>query len=156
MRSNAPQNQLAFPAARVKRTAQASSGRRSAVHSTARAPLQPHLHFLHATPNHTLHHRPFPEISRPVEHVHTSRRWDQSTARSRHASEHYAHWHTRGKLGEHVTEGQRRFLMVPTPLDAWQLPREEPRRGLHELERALDLRAKLRGRQEIAVDDEGK
>ena len=126
------------------------------MHSTARAPLQPHLHFPHATPRHTLHYRPFPQIRRPVEHADTGRRWDQSTARSRHASEHYAHWHTRGKLGEHVTEGQRRFLMVPTPLDAWQLPREEPRRGLHELERALDLRAKLRGRQEIAVDDEGK
>jgi hypothetical protein len=72
---------------------------------------------------------------------------------SRHAAEHYAHWHTRGKLGEHVTEGRRRFLRVPI----WRSPREEPRRGFHEFERALDdLRAKLRGRQEIAVDDEGK
>ena len=45
------------------------------------------------------------------------------------------------------------------PLDACRLSREEPRRRLHELERALDLRAKLaklRGRQKIAVDDEGK
>jgi hypothetical protein len=31
------------------------------------------------------------------------------------------------------------------PLHAWRLPREEPRRRLHELERALDLRVKLRG-----------
>jgi hypothetical protein len=42
------------------------------------------------------------------------------------------------------------------PLDVWRLPREEPRRGLHELERALDLRAKLRGRQQFAVGEEGK
>jgi hypothetical protein len=42
------------------------------------------------------------------------------------------------------------------PLDAWRLPREEPRRRLHELERALDLRAKLRGQQQLAVGDKGK
>ena len=85
MRSNGPENQPAFAAARVKHTAQASSGRSSAVHSTARAPLQPHLHFPHATPRHTLHYRPFlfPAIRRPVEHDHTGRRCDQSTARSR-------------------------------------------------------------------------
>ncbi len=124
------------------------------MHSTARAPLQPHLHFPHATPRHTLHYHPFADIRRPVEHVYTGR--GQSTARSHHAAEHYAHWHTRGKLGEHVTEGRRWLIRVPKPLDAWRLPREEPRRGLHELERALDLRAKLRGREEIAVDDEGK
>jgi hypothetical protein len=53
-----------------------------------------------------------------------------------------------------VAEGQRRFFQMP--LHAWRLPREEPRRRLHELERAHDLRAKLRWRQEFAVDDEGK
>jgi hypothetical protein len=46
--------------------------------------------------------------------------------------------------------------LVPTPLDVWRLPRKEPRRGFHELERALDLRAKLRGRQEIGVEEEGE
>jgi hypothetical protein len=29
------------------------------------------------------------------------------------------------------------------PLHAWRLPREEPRRRLHELKQALDLREKL-------------
>jgi hypothetical protein len=44
------------------------------------------------------------------------------------------------------------------PLHAWRLPREEPRRRLHELERADNLQAKLRGRLQLAVGDdvEGK
>ena len=42
------------------------------------------------------------------------------------------------------------------PLHAWRLPREEPRRRLHELERTLDMRAKLRGQLQLAVGDEGK
>jgi hypothetical protein len=53
-----------------------------------------------------------------------------------------------------VTEGRRRFF--PMPLHAWRLPREEPRRRLHELERAHDLRAKLLARLQLAVGDEGK
>jgi hypothetical protein len=54
-----------------------------------------------------------------------------------------------------VAEGQRRFF--PMPLHAWRLPREEPHRRLHELERALDdLRAKLLGRLQLAAADEGK
>jgi hypothetical protein len=48
-----------------------------------------------------------------------------------------------------VTEGRRRFFSMP--FDARRLPREEPRRRLHELERTHDLRAKLRGRRKIAV-----
>jgi hypothetical protein len=32
--------------------------------------------------------------------------------------------------------------------------RQQPRLGLEELERAHDLRAKLRGRLQLAVDDE--
>ncbi len=55
-----------------------------------------------------------------------------------------------------MTEGRRRFLLVPVPLNVWRLLREEPLRGLHELDRVLDLRAKLRGRQQLAVSDEGK
>jgi hypothetical protein len=53
-----------------------------------------------------------------------------------------------------VTEGQRRFFQMP--LHAWRLPREEPHRRLHELERALDLRAKLLGQLQLAAADEGK
>jgi hypothetical protein len=36
----------------------------------------------------------------------------------------------------------------------WRTLREEPQRGLRELERANDLRALLHGRQRIAVDAE--
>jgi hypothetical protein len=42
------------------------------------------------------------------------------------------------------------------PLHAWRLPREEPRRRLHELEWAHDLRAKLRGQLQLAIIDEVK
>ena len=154
MRSNAPQNQQPFPAARVKHTAHASTGTTSAAHSTARAPLQQHLHFLHATPRHTLHYPRSPAPRRPVHHVHTGRRGGQSTARGRHAAAHDAHWHTRRKLREHVAEGRRRFF--PMPLHAWRLPREEPRRRLHELERAHDVSVKLLARLQLAVGDEGK
>jgi hypothetical protein len=41
--------------------------------------------------------------------------------------------------------------MFQKRLHAWRLPREEPRRRLHELERAHDLRAKLSGRLQLAV-----
>jgi hypothetical protein len=68
---------------------------------------------------------------------------------------HDAHWHTLRKLFcGHVTEGRRRFF--PMPLHTWQLPLEEERHRLHELEWPLDLRAKLRGRLQLAVGDEGK
>jgi hypothetical protein len=42
------------------------------------------------------------------------------------------------------------------PLHAWRLASEEPRRRLHELERAHDLRAKLLARLQLSVGDEGK
>jgi hypothetical protein len=42
------------------------------------------------------------------------------------------------------------------PLHAWRLPREEPRRRLHEFERAHDVRVKLRARLQLAVGIEGK
>ena len=44
---NGPENQQAFAAERVKDTQHASTGMVCAAHSIARAPLQPHLHFLH-------------------------------------------------------------------------------------------------------------
>ncbi len=79
MRRNRPQTQPPFPAAvlhvytRVKHTVQASTGITSAAHSSARAPLQPHLYFLHATPRHTLHYprSPAPRRPGPVEITYT-------------------------------------------------------------------------------------
>ena len=152
MRSNAPQNQPAFPAARVKHTAHASTGTTSAADSTARAPLQQHLHFLHATTGHTLHYPRSPAPSRPVNHVNSGRCGGQSTARSRQAAAHDAHWHTRRKLRQHVVERWRRFFSMP--LHAWRLPGTEPRSSLNEFKRTHDLREKLLGRLQYAVDDE--
>jgi hypothetical protein len=85
--------------------------------------------------------------------VQTGRRGGQSTACGRHAAAHDAHWHAWEKLGEHVTEGRRRRFSMP--LHAWRLLREEPRCRLHELERLLNLSAKLLGRQQLAVVNEG-
>jgi hypothetical protein len=82
----------------------------SAAHSTARAPLQPHLHFLHATPRHTLHYPRSPEPRRPVHHVHTGRRGGQSTARERHTGEHEAHSSTRRTFRDNAAEGRQRLL----------------------------------------------
>jgi hypothetical protein len=42
------------------------------------------------------------------------------------------------------------------PLHAWRLLREEPRRRLHELERAHELSVKLLARLQLAVGDEVK
>jgi hypothetical protein len=149
MHSNGPQIQPAFAAARVKHTPQrhASTGTTSAAHSTARAPLQPHLHFLHATPRHTLHHHLSP-APRHVHHVHIGTLSDQSQARERHKEQHEAHSTTRTILRENGAEGRQRGL--PTA----QLLRKQPRLGLEELEQAHEWRAKLRGRLQLAVDDE--
>ena len=157
MRSNAPQNQPAFAAARVKHTAHASTGTTSAAHSTARAPLQPHLHFfvplqhhlhfLHATPRHTLHHHLSP-APRHVRHVHIGRRSGQSLARERHAAEHEAHSPTRRTFRDNAAEGRQRLL--PTVM------RKKTLVAFDELERAHDCRAKLFGRLQLAIGDEGK
>ncbi len=148
MRSNAPQNQQPFPAARVKRTAHASTGTTSAAHSRSGAPLQPHLHFLHATPRHTLHHHLSP-APRHVRHVRIGRRSDQSLARERHTAEHEAHSPTRRTFRNNAAEGRKRWL--PTVM------RKKPLVVLEKLERAAhDLRAKLLGRLQYAVGDEGK
>jgi CRISPR/Cas system endoribonuclease Cas6 (RAMP superfamily) len=121
---------------------------------TARAPLQQHLHFLHATPHHKLHYPRSPAPRRPVHHVHTGDRGGQSTARGRQAAAHVADCHTRRKLRQHVTEGRRRLFSMP--LHAWRLQSEEPRRRLYELERAHDESVKLLARLQLAVGDEGK
>jgi hypothetical protein len=42
------------------------------------------------------------------------------------------------------------------PLHAWRLLREEPRRRLHELERARDLSVKFLGRLQLAAVDDDK
>ena len=144
MRSNAPQNQPPFPAARVKHTAHASTGTTSAAHSTARAPLQQHLHFLHATPRHTLHHHLSP-APRHVGHVRIGRRSDQSLARERHTAEHEAHSPTRRTFRDNAAEGRQRLL--PTVM------RKKPLVAFEELERAHDLHAR---RLQLAVGDEGK
>jgi hypothetical protein len=90
LRSNGPQTQPPFPAARVKHTAHTNSGTTSEAHSTARVPLQPHLQSSHATPRHTLFHylSPAPQLAG---NVHTGGRSDQSMARGRHTGENEAH-----------------------------------------------------------------
>ena len=145
MRSNAPQNQPPFPAARVKHTEHASSGASSAAHSRARAPLQPHLHSPHATPRHTLHHLHSP-APRPVDHV--GRRGGQPLARERHTGEHEAHWNTRRTFRDNGAEGRQRLL--PTVM------RKKPLLAFEELERAHDWCEKLLGRLQYAVGDEDK
>jgi hypothetical protein len=134
--------------------AHASTSTTSAAHSTARAPLQQHLHSPHATPRHTIYDPPSPAPRRPVHHVHTGGSGGQSTACGSHAAAHDAHWHTRRKLRQHVTEGRRRFFSIT--LHASRLPRKKTHCSLRELESTLDLRAKLHGRQQFAVGNEGK
>ena len=75
-------------------------------------------------------------------------------ARSRHAAAHDAHWHTRRKLRQHVTEGRRWFFTGA--LAERRLLRENPRHGLDKIERALDFSAKLLRRLQFAVGDEVK
>jgi hypothetical protein len=86
-----------------------STGTTSAAQSTARAPLQPHLHSLHATPRHTLHHHLSP-APRHEGHVHIGRRGGKSLARERHTAEHEAHSPTRRTLRDNAAEGRQRLL----------------------------------------------
>ena len=153
MRGNTPENYPAFAAARVKHKRQAIIGTitsNTAAFSTARAPLQQHLHFLHATPRHTLHYPPSPARRRPVHHVHTGRRGSQSMARGRSAAAHDAHWNTRQKLREHVSKRRRRHF--PMPLQAGRLPRKEPLLDHDKFEWALDVRVKLLRGLQLAVE----
>ena len=91
----------------VKHTAHSSTGTTSAAHTTARAPLLPHLHSPHATPRHTLHHHFSPE-PRTVHHVHIGRRGGQSTARGRHTAENEAHSTAFTIFHENGAEGRQR------------------------------------------------
>jgi hypothetical protein len=151
IREDGPENWPAFPEARVKHTARASSGATSAAHSTAHAPLQPHLHFLHATPRHTLHY-PRSPAPRPVGHV--GRRGGQSLARERHTGENEAHSPTRRTFSDNAAEGWQ--LLMPTVLPAWRSLRKKTRLCIDETERTHDLRAKLRWRQQFAAGEEGR
>jgi len=83
-----------------------------------------------------------------VGHVHIGRRGGQSLARGRHTAEHEAHSPTRRTFRDNAAEGRQRLL--PTVM------RKKPLLALDELERAHDLRAKLLGRVQLAVGDEGK
>ncbi len=111
------------------------------------------LHSPHATPRHTLHHQLSP-APHPAEHVHLGRRSGQSLARDRNTTEHEAHLHAGRIIHENGAEGRQRFL--PTVLKARRSSREKIRLGFDELDGALDLRAKLRGRLQAAVGEEGK
>ena len=86
--------------------------------------------------------------------MHTGRRSGQSLARNRHTSGHEAQLHARRIFRKNGVEGRQSFL--PQVLAARRSMRKKTRLGLDELERALDLRAKLRGRQQLVVNDEGK
>jgi hypothetical protein len=83
-----------------------------------------------------------------VGHVRIGRRSGQSLARERHAGEHEAHSPTRRTFRDNAAEGQQRLL--PTVM------RKIPLLEFDALERAHDLRAKLLGRLQLAVGDEGK
>jgi len=83
-----------------------------------------------------------------VGHVHIGRRSDQSLARERHTGEHDAHSPTRRTFRDNAAEGWQRLL--PTVM------RKKPLLAFEEIARAHDLRAKLLGRLQLAVDDEVK
>jgi hypothetical protein len=75
-------------------------------------------------------------------------------ARERHTAEHDAHSPTRRTFSDNGAEGRQRLL--PTVLAAWRSQSQKSRLGHHELEWTRDLRAKMRGRLQLAVGDEGK
>jgi MoxR-like ATPase len=84
-----------------------------------------------------------------VGHVRIGRRSGQSLARKRHTGEHEAHSPTRRTFRDNAAEGRQRWL--PTVM------RKKPLVAFDEIERAAhDLRAKLLGRLQYAVGDEGK
>jgi hypothetical protein len=83
-----------------------------------------------------------------VGHVHIGRRSGQSTARSRHTGENEAHSLTRSIFHENAAEGRERLLPM--------VMRKKTLLAFDELEHAHDLRAKLLGRLQYAVGDEGK
>ena len=80
--------------------------------------------------------------------MHIGRRGDQSLARERHTGEHEAHSPTRRTFRDNAAEGRQRLL--PTVM------RKKTLVVFKELKRALDLRAKLLGRLQLADGDEGE
>ena len=91
-------------------TALARGARAEAAHSTARKPVQPHLHSSHAIPRHTLHHTHSPAPHHAAAHIHICRCSGQSLARGCNTAEHESHWHAYRNFGERVAKGQQRFL----------------------------------------------
>jgi hypothetical protein len=89
-----------------------------------------------------------------MRHVRIGRRSGQSLARERHTRENEAHSPTRRIF--HENGGEWRQRLQPTVLPALRSLREKQQRGLDEFEHTHDLRAKLRGRLQFAVGDEGK
>jgi hypothetical protein len=83
-----------------------------------------------------------------VGHVHIGRRSDHSMASERHTGEHDAHSPTRRTLRDNAGEGRQRLL--PTVM------RKNPLVVFDELERAHDVSAKLLGRLQYSIGDEGK
>jgi hypothetical protein len=80
-----------------------------------------------------------------VGHVRIGRRSGKSLARERHTGEHEAHSLTRRAFRDNAAEGRQRLLLT--------VMRKKPLVAINEVERALDLRAKLFGRRHYAVGD---
>jgi hypothetical protein len=80
-----------------------------------------------------------------VGHVRIGRRSGQSLARERHTGEHEAHSPTR-RTFDNAAEGRQRLLLT--------VMRKKTLLVFDELERALDLLAKLLGRLQLAVGDD--
>ena len=93
-----------------------------------------------------------------MRHVRIGRRSGQSLARGRHTRNHEAHSTTRGISHENGGDGEAALAAdaAVTVLQAWRSLRKKLRLGLDEFEQAHDLRAKLRGQQQLAVGDEVK
>jgi hypothetical protein len=82
-------------------------------------------------------------------HMHIGRRSGQSLARERHPAEHEAHSPTRRTFRDNGADGRQRLLLTTMVC-------KKPLLAFEQLERAHDLRAKLLGRLQYAVGDEGK
>ena len=154
MRSNAPQNQPPFPGCSTRQTHSARNqwhDKRSAQHSTRAAAAcdkqhdQPcdNMHFLHATPRHTLHHHLSP-APRHVGHVHIGRA--RAVAIRWHANA------TQGSMTRTRPHGENSVTTQPRGSSAsCPVMRKKTLLAFDELERAHDLRSKLHGRQQLAA-----
>ena len=99
------------------------------------APLRLHLHSPHAAPRHALHHPASETPRRPI-----ARRGGHPPACRRHATEHFARWHTRKTAVAQAVEGRQRVLREALAACCRPSPPKEPRCSFHEPQRARDLR----------------